>query len=1085
MTSKVFNSVVELNKINYDSTNNRINFSTAVFSNGAPIADETAGLYANSAFLKANAAFSHANASFVAANNVAPQVQPAFDKANAAFAAANSINVYGANTANFSYFALPQGTIAQRPESPPLGAIRFNTSNNTGEIYSSNGWIQFAGTPLIVSVNPQTYAGNSGASFTLTGQYFTPDAQIYFLSSNGTQYLAGSVTYYSNTSIVATTPRIFTVAEEPLSVKIVQQSGTHTLNNAIDCGGVPTWITTAGTLGSVFGVNTVNVYVSATDPENSTINYSLTTGSLPSGVNLTAANGLIQGIASSVTANTTYNFTIRASDVAYNNTDRTFSYTVLNRVPVWNTAAGSIGTYTEDQRTSYTPVTVNAYDPDGGAITYSVSSGSLLSGLTFVSANATITGIPDRVEDNTTATFTVSATDVGNDSTPRTFTMTQQHAIDPNFNLTTLLISPANTSNNSVTNTNFIDNSPNNFQINPSGGVTQGTFTPFAPVSTWSMRSYASGGLQLDNHASIPGQFGTNAFTIECWVNFSGYGGGTDNYIFDTRTSDLNGIWFYYNNNTNQFDFGNTAANQINYVLNRNQWYHIAFVAYGGNTIQVWVDGSLAGTVTHSYNVQGNKISIGCRFSAPSTSQGYFSGLISDFRVTKGVRVYTSPFTRPTEPLSNTVAGGTVSLLTLRDYYLKDYSTNNIHNQSWTNAGFPAIVPYSPFAPTGRYGTTNTGGSITGDGSGDYLSVSSNTAFQYGTGDFTAECWLFLTGTPGTDAGIIEQRPTSTDGSYMLLGLNSSRQVFVYVNSAYRVGNGASATLGAYRWYHIAYSRTSGTGRLYINGKVIGSWADSTNYATTGAYILQHANGGAQVPGHITNVRIVKGTSIYTSAVDFDPPTAPLSAVSGTQLLLKGENGGLLDYSGKNNIRMSSAGVWVSNVASKIGNTAIYFNGSSFLQFDNWQDLTFGYGDFTVECWVLPTVVTGTALMDWRNSEITGSYLWINDGATSGTFGWSGTNTPNGTVTANQWYHLAVARKLTSGGGGTTKIFVNGVQQASFTDNNTRNADRFRIGNRFTNDYGLTGYMDEIRISNFCRYTSNFTPESSKYWPRR
>ncbi len=83
MTSKILNNVVELNKINYDSTNNRINFSTAVYSNGSPIADETAGSYANSAFLKANAAFA-------SANNVAPQVQPAFDKANAAFEKANT-----------------------------------------------------------------------------------------------------------------------------------------------------------------------------------------------------------------------------------------------------------------------------------------------------------------------------------------------------------------------------------------------------------------------------------------------------------------------------------------------------------------------------------------------------------------------------------------------------------------------------------------------------------------------------------------------------------------------------------------------------------------------------------------------------------------------------------------------------------------------------------------------------------------------------------------------------------------------------------------------------------------------------------
>ena len=80
--SKSANSVIELNKIEFDSTNNRINFSTAVYSNGSPIADATAGSYANSAFAQANAAFA-------SANNVAPQVQPAFDKANSAGLYAN------------------------------------------------------------------------------------------------------------------------------------------------------------------------------------------------------------------------------------------------------------------------------------------------------------------------------------------------------------------------------------------------------------------------------------------------------------------------------------------------------------------------------------------------------------------------------------------------------------------------------------------------------------------------------------------------------------------------------------------------------------------------------------------------------------------------------------------------------------------------------------------------------------------------------------------------------------------------------------------------------------------------------------
>jgi hypothetical protein len=110
MASKIRNNAIELNKIQYIDGNNRINFTTDVYSNGSPIADATAGSYANSAFAQANAAFSsannvapqiapaftqanaaftHANAAFISANNVAPQIQPAFDTANSAALYAN------------------------------------------------------------------------------------------------------------------------------------------------------------------------------------------------------------------------------------------------------------------------------------------------------------------------------------------------------------------------------------------------------------------------------------------------------------------------------------------------------------------------------------------------------------------------------------------------------------------------------------------------------------------------------------------------------------------------------------------------------------------------------------------------------------------------------------------------------------------------------------------------------------------------------------------------------------------------------------------------------------------------------------
>jgi hypothetical protein len=128
MASKIRNNAIELNKIQYIDGNNRINFTTDVYSNGSPIADATAGSYANSAFAQANAAFSsannvapqiapaftqanaaftHANAAFISANNVAPQIAPAFTQANAAFIHAN-----GAFTSSNAKLSSSGGTVS-------------------------------------------------------------------------------------------------------------------------------------------------------------------------------------------------------------------------------------------------------------------------------------------------------------------------------------------------------------------------------------------------------------------------------------------------------------------------------------------------------------------------------------------------------------------------------------------------------------------------------------------------------------------------------------------------------------------------------------------------------------------------------------------------------------------------------------------------------------------------------------------------------------------------------------------------------------------------------------------------------------
>ena len=220
------------------------------------------------------------------------------------------------------YLSLPQGTTAQRPVSPPYGSVRYNTTTGMSEVYSIYGWGTFgAAPPVISSISPGNFNGEEGTAITLSGTNFTSDAVIKFVTSDGTEYGSTSVSYVDSTTIIATTPRDFTVADGPLDIKLVQATGTVTGVNLLDTGGLPTWQTTAGTLASLIypDVLTYSSNISAIDPDaGSTITYSVTAGTLPGGATLNN-NGTITGNVANPGASTnTSTFTVVAIDNAGN-----------------------------------------------------------------------------------------------------------------------------------------------------------------------------------------------------------------------------------------------------------------------------------------------------------------------------------------------------------------------------------------------------------------------------------------------------------------------------------------------------------------------------------------------------------------------------------------------------------------------------------------------------------------------------------------------------------------------------------------------------------------------------------------------
>lgn len=90
MATKSANNAIELNYINFIPSNTSINFTASVTNNGSPIADATAGQYANTAFLQANLAYAQSNTATLSAQAGFDQANGAFSQANGAYAAANN-----------------------------------------------------------------------------------------------------------------------------------------------------------------------------------------------------------------------------------------------------------------------------------------------------------------------------------------------------------------------------------------------------------------------------------------------------------------------------------------------------------------------------------------------------------------------------------------------------------------------------------------------------------------------------------------------------------------------------------------------------------------------------------------------------------------------------------------------------------------------------------------------------------------------------------------------------------------------------------------------------------------------------------
>lgn len=601
---------------------------------------------------------------------------------------------------------------------------------------------------------------------------------------------------------------------------------------------------------------------------------------------------------------------------------------------------------------------------------------------------------------------------------------------DPYFKNTALLVRAGGSS--TTTNSIFTDSSTNTFAINRTGNVQQGTFSPHTlPDGYWS--AYFS---SLSDYLSIADNnaftFDAN-FTIEAWIRPTAAAAQSIVGHWSPGTAALCSFALSLTaTNALRFSYGigslNAAAESAASAVTLNQWNHVA-VTRSGTSLKMFVNGQVVQTATVSgaLNNSTNPLYIGMATS------DYFTGYISNLRLVKGTAVYTSEFSVPTSPL--TAISGT-SLLTLQSNNIVDRSTNSFT----ITVSHAKVTANSPFAAP-AYSRSVNGGSAYFDGAGDLASVSDNEAFTLAGRDFTIEAWVYADlASASAEQAIVSHWKTgvATACSFYLATTSTTGIKFTY-------GFGASSStiqtatnvLRSNAWNHVAVSRSASNIRVFVNGKLANSTVQAVtlNNCPDPLYIgTKTSTENFYMKGHLSDVRIVNGSALYTAA--FSPPSAPLTAVGSTALLMNCTNAEIQDITGMSDVETAgSASSYMTG--TKYNSKSVYFNGvNSYLSIGpaNNPHLALGSGDFTIEAWVY-RASGGTA-----NPAIYANYGGARSGAHALRIVGS-TNkaafyvyptgdivTSTSNIALNTWTHIAVSRS-----GSTMYMYINGVMEASST----------------------------------------------------
>jgi hypothetical protein len=538
------------------------------------------------------------------------------------------------------------------------------------------------------------------------------------------------------------------------------------------------------------------------------------------------------------------------------------------------------------------------------------------------------------------------------------------------------------------------------------------------------------------------------------------------------------------------------------------EWSHVALVKKS-NEFGIYLNGTQTAYVSDaSY---ADTYAVDLEIGGSTLNGSYFDGFIDDVRVMHSNVFNASPNATPNDTITVPTAE-----------HISDANTK--------------LLIHGGEAYTGPLTDETTQSCVTFDGTGDYLSVPDHADWDFGTGDWAIDFWVYMD-TPQEEC-FIAQYDSGTNQRAWTIEANSSTNLQLWRSDT--GGEGGSVANHTYApvaktWHHIAVARDTNNLRAFFDGAQIGSTTDITGYdyfdSSAAMTIGSRLSSGSAVvlfTGKMAEIRISDTNRGWTGAT-ITVPTERHTSDGNTLLLIHGDevlttnwasgitgSAATFTDSGNTGHTVTEAGNAISAIGGTFtdsGNTGhtVGENGNAqketeqefkfaddgvgyfldgtgdYLSIPDHADWNFGDGDLTIELWIylfdVRPVASGVAFFDQHDDGGNRLTFGLNNNNTLAFYAqysssWIVNTSQTHGLRNNTWHHIAVVKD-----GNDWEFFQDGVSLGSATDAGTLPdlAANPTIGFWEAAGTYVKGYIDEYRISDVARYTTGFTPSTTQF----